>query len=221
MNFRTLGTTAAIFLGIASSASASIVSFDISGTLGNDGLTINSAFRGATFGGTVDVDTDAITAATGNYVNYDISGYDIDFLSVGGDVISFLGDGEESEESSGLSVLPQSSTLSFYLYENIDNPLTQGVERRFLRLDFSAVTNGLVFSLEALMSADPNLGKESSFELGLLQFGTSQIPTSVAGATATAPSITPAVVPLPAGGLLLLSGLAGVAGLSRRRKRTA
>ena len=220
MNVLKVGAAAAFLLGVTSSASASIVSLDVAGTLGTQGLPIHDAFDGATFGGTIDVDTAVITAQTGAYINYGLSGYNIDVMAANGEVISFLGSGEEGEDASALSVLPQTRGLNFFLYENIDNLATAGLEQRLLRLNFIADTIDPVFSLAALLAADPNFGDASNFELGLLQFKTSQSPSSIASATVTVQSdVVLAAVPLPAGGLLLLTGVAGFIGLRSRARR--
>lgn len=219
MKITTLGFAVALAV-FTTPASATVLSFGVSGTLGNDGLQVNRAFNGASFSGNVEVDTDMITVTTGNAVNHRITGYDINVLATGGEVFSFLSDGEDGEDESTLSLNPQSSVLTFFIFENINDPLMQGFQRSTLRFDFRAGTPGPTFSIADLLAADPNPGTASNFELGLLQFSTSQGPTSVVSAAALLASAPqPSAVPLPAGGLLLLSGLAGIAGLSRRKSR--
>lgn len=199
------------------------VAFNISGSLSDEGLTLNDAFDNAVFQGTVVVDTISVKANISSAITYNLLSYYVVVTPVGAaPSFSFLGDGEAGEGDSGASVQKNDGILFFVLYENIDDPATAAIERRQLQLSFNGNTTAPVSSLAGLIAAAPDVG--SNFDAGLLQVSTSQLPTAVEDAEATVlerdtPPISP--VPVPASVGLLVAGLIGFGSVGFGRRRTS
>ena len=123
--------------------------------------------------------------------------------------------------SSAGTVNPLSTLTAFVLYDVVNDNLNiinlgqfvDDLEFRILIFDFTSQPSGQAFDSDNL-----EIGTENS-ENSFVSLATAITVTAVLRPEPPVPPVP--AVPLPAGGLLLLTGLAGVAGLKRRKKHIA
>lgn len=179
----------------------------------NEGLGVTLGSSLATYSIVFDVELDS---TSGYKKLLDVSGLaaDVGLYNLSGGLRYY------SVSASGGSIVADTDTTVALTY---DGTTTAGYVDGGLAFSFIATGVGYLDILSAftLVEDDSATGQveASAGSIDYLQVYDGVLSASEVSALVAPVSVS--AVPLPAGGLLLLSGLAGVAGLKRRKKRTA
>ncbi|MEP1613479.1 MAG: VPLPA-CTERM sorting domain-containing protein [Roseobacter sp.] len=211
MNFKSILLGASMALLVAPAAASTLVA-NVTGTAGSD--TTFWEFSGST-----------TATGTGSFSADSIIRIDHQFLDVGTFTdLSIFDVPEDGGTVSGIAQLMIGSD-------------TRGIDRIFIDGDAGAGNDDIAFGVDGAGDFDFASGDLVSWSglltitgIGFDNVSLGGVPNTLTGLGLSGDSnlsltvnISESVapVPLPAGGLLLLSGLIGVAGLKRRRKRAA
>jgi len=204
--FSCISIASFVIPGMIGTGHASLITVNVMGELGDEGLAIHNDFDFASFSGEFVLDeaapdTNPSFGTSGIYV---MESWLITLTPISGSPLVFESSGESLDKGNFI-VDTNPDRLGLLFVEDFD-----GTNRMMMQVNFDPATALVNDGLSQVNLATLNRAT-GDFQSGLNQFGLSQYPTTMASASMSA-------VPIPAAVWLFGSGLLGLIGIARRKQ---